>query len=221
MNKKQTIINIGGLSSTSKMPCKSFNLSAYFCKVGGKLVNIKNSVCNGCYAMDGFYRMYRTKHTTNHFRKMNKFNNTKLWIESFIHYFNKYHTQTKSNDKNYFRWFDSGDLQSYRMLLAIVEICKQTPHVKHWLPTKEYKLITRYKKEVGNFPTNLVVRVSAPMLDSVIKGYKNTSSVVKTGNLDDNGSINQTCKAYLNNNECGDCRLCWDPNIKNITYKFH
>ena len=59
------------------------------------------------------------------------------------------------------------------------------------------------------------------MLDSVIKGYKNTSSVVKTGNLDNNGSTNQTCNAYLNNNECGDCRLCWDPNIKNITYKFH
>ena len=54
MNREQTINNIGGISKTTKMPCRSFNLSAYFCKVGGKLVNIKNSVCNGCYAMDGF-----------------------------------------------------------------------------------------------------------------------------------------------------------------------
>ena len=218
MTKKECIINIGGLSQTSKMPCMSFNLSAFYCNNGGKLVNIQNSVCNGCYAMKGFYSMYKKKHTQNHFRKMNKFNNTKLWIESFITFFNNYYNKTSKIDNKYFRWFDSGDLQNYKMLLAIVEIAKNTPNVKHWLPTKEYKLITRYKKELGKFPINLIVRVSAPLIDSEIKGYENTSSVIKYGRP---GKQVNICAAPKNDNKCLDCRNCWDKSIKNITYKYH
>ena len=101
------------------------------------------------------------------------------------------------------------------MLLSIVKIAKNVPAVKFWLPTKEYALITKYKKEFKNFPSNLVVRVSAPMLDTKIKGYSNTSSVTKNSNLKTN------CIAYNQGGKCLDCRLCWNKSIKNITYKFH
>ena len=122
MTKKESVYNIGGISQTTKMPCQSFNLSAFFCNVGGKLVKIKNSVCEGCYAMKGRYRMMKTKHTQIHFRKMNKFNNTDLWVYSFTDYLTNHYKTNKKDDSRYFRWFDSGDIQSYRMLLAIVEI---------------------------------------------------------------------------------------------------
>ena len=220
MNKKESIYNIGGISNTTKMPCLSFNLSAFFCNVGGKLVNVKNSVCNGCYAMKGFYGMYKKQHTQNHFRKMNKFNNTQLWIDSFVNYFINHYKTTSKIDGKYFRWFDSGDIQSYRMLLAIVEICRKTPHIKHWIPTKEYSLIRRYIKEFKEFPSNMCVRVSSPMMDSIMRGFNNTSSVSKNSE-----SIatryHKICNAAEQNNECKECRLCWDTSIKNITYKYH
>ena len=31
----------------------------------------------------------------------------------------------------------------------------------------------------------------------------------------------RTCPAPDQNNECGSCRQCWDPNIKNICYGKH
>ena len=52
MNKLEAKKIVGSdLSNTTKMPSKSFNLSALDCSIGSKLVNIENSVCNGCYAL--------------------------------------------------------------------------------------------------------------------------------------------------------------------------
>ena len=41
---------------------------------------------------------------------------------------------------------DSGDLQSLEMLEAIAEVARQTPEVKHWLPTKEYGIYPTLQK---------------------------------------------------------------------------
>ena len=210
MNKKELLLNIGGISQTSKMPCSSWSLSAFWCKNGSKLNLIKNSSCYGCYALTGNYIRYKEHMLKSYTNKLNAYNdNTDLFIESFIEYLNRF------EKSGYFRWFDSGDLQSYNMLLSIVKIAKNTPNIKHWLPTKEYALITKYKKEFKNFPKNLIVRVSAPMLDSKIKGFKYTSSVVKNSNLKSN------CDAYKNKGKCLDCRLCWNKSITDITYKYH
>ncbi len=42
---------VGGLSQTSKMPCKSWGISAKACKTGGKLAKVEGTVCHGCYAL--------------------------------------------------------------------------------------------------------------------------------------------------------------------------
>ena len=212
MNKKEMLNIIGGLSKTSKMPCSSFNLSAWRCNNGSKLAKIKGSVCDGCYAMTGFYNMFKKKHEANHDRKLNNYyKDTKLWTSTFSSYLNKY------EKSGYFRWFDSGDIPSYDFLLNIVNIAKNTPNIKHWLPTKEYKLINKFYKQGNSVPSNLVIRVSAPMVDTEINGYPNTSSVIKTSNP--TGSY--TCNAPQQDNQCKDCRLCWNKDIKNIAYKYH
>ena len=210
MNKKELLLNIGGISKTSKMPSNSWNLSAWHCNVGSKLAKIENSVCNGCYAMKGFYNMYKKGHIQRHNNKIDLYNkDSKRFEDSFITYLNKY-------EKNYFRWFDSGDIPNYEFLLSLVRICKNTPNIKHWIPTKEYSLIHRYLKKHKKFPKNMIVRVSAPMMDSNIKGFKYTSSVQKDKKL-----TGHLCNAPKQDNQCLDCRACWDPEIKNIVYKVH
>ena len=41
---------VGGISAPSKMPGPSYNLTTSVCHIGGKLRDVKGSVCEGCYA---------------------------------------------------------------------------------------------------------------------------------------------------------------------------
>ena len=62
-------------------------------------------------------------------------------------------------------------------------------------------------------PTNLVIRFSAPMVDQrAPASWPNSSEVVSSG---------ASCPAAKQNNECKDCRACWDASIKTISYGKH
>ena len=99
------------LSNTSKMPGKSISLSAEKCITGSKLAKIKDTVCEDCYALKGAYRYPVVK------KKMGErmgFFNASNFIPAMVMELNR----TKSD---YFRWFDSGDVQSVKMCLDILE----------------------------------------------------------------------------------------------------
>ena len=217
MNKSESLkhhkkIVGSGLSDTSKMPCYSFNLSALDCITGAKLVGIKDSVCNGCYALKGNYVRY--KHTTKLQPKTQKINN-KGWVDSMVWLILN---QDSKKDKGFFRWHDSGDIQSIEHLRKIVKVCELTPGVKHWIPTREYKIVQSYIINFGPLPENMTLRLSAHMIDSRPPSIENlpTSSVNK-----ESKAIGIECPSYKNKGMCGDCRLCWDSSNKNISYKYH
>lgn len=134
------------------------------------------------------------------------------WVNNMVELINRI-------NEGYFRWFDSGDIQSVKNLTDILEVCKQTPNTKHWLPTKEYDFVSDYIVNGGVIPPNVTLRLSAYMTDkSVPVGFANrlgvyTSAVSSTGN--------HNCKAPNQNNECKDCRMCWDRNVFEIVYKKH
>lgn len=200
------------LTNTSKMPSYSFNLSALDCKTGSKLVDIKNSVCNGCYALKGNYLRY--KHITKLQPKTQKIFNPG-WVESMVYLIKN---QDNKKDRKYFRWHDSGDIQNIEHFKKIVDVCKKTPGVMHWIPTREYKIVRSYIVNFGKLPKNMVIRLSAHMIDKKPPKVNNlpTSTVNKT-----KPAIGFQCPSYKNNGICGDCRSCWDPSIKNISYKYH
>ena len=192
------------LNKTSKMNCFSFSLDARNCVTGSKLRKIKGSVCEKCYAFKGRYPTpsVRKNRETN----LNHFNN-KYFVEVMAF---------KLQHQKFFRWFDSGDLPNMEGLKKIVRIAELTPDTKHWLPTREIKLIQQYLKK-NTFPKNLVVRVSAPMVDGPPpKGFKNTSTVHKDGK-----PHGFDCVSRFQGNQCLTCTACWDKRIKNISYKEH
>ena len=116
-----------------------------------------------------------------------------------------------------FRWFDSGDVDTVRMGLNILEICEATPHLKHWIPSREYKIWADVLK-IRNLPANVTLRMSAHMIDGApSKGWKNTSTVASHGSK----TVGHVCPAPLNDGKCGDCRACWDPKVDNVTYYQH
>ena len=192
------------LNKTSKMSAFSFSLDARNCVTGSKLRKIKGSVCEKCYAFKGRY-------PTPSVRKNRETN--------LEHFNNKYFVEVmafKLQHQKFFRWFDSGDLPNMEGLKKIVKIAELTPDTKHWLPTREIKLIQQYLKK-NTFPKNLVVRVSAPMIDGPPpKGFQNTSTVHK-----DKDPIGFDCVSRFQDGKCLSCTACWDKRIKNISYKAH
>ena len=83
-----------------------------------------------------------------------------------------------SAKSGHFRWFDSGDLANISMLEKIVMICQATSTITHWLPTREVKIVSDYLKIYKEFPDNLLVRVSSPMIDGEpLKSFGYTSTV--------------------------------------------
>ncbi len=62
------------------------------------------------------------------------------------------------------RWHDSGDLQSVEHLEKIIEVCRRTPQIQHWLPTRELAILRACRERI---PANLTIRVSATMIDGL------------------------------------------------------
>jgi hypothetical protein len=201
----------GGLSRTSKLECGSFSLSAFDCVTGSKLAKVKDSVCNKCYARRNSYLYPSVK--TAQARRIKKLNNPN-WAEAMVKLIR---IQALENDTNLFRWFDSGDLQE-GMLAKIVEVCKLTPEIKHWLPTHEASMIIKDKEKLGGkLPANLIIRLSASMIDgNPPKSWEYSSTVHKKTN-----PIGFLCKSKEQGGKCLDCTACWNKDIKNISYMQH
>ena len=113
----------------------------------------------------------------------------------------------------YFRWHDSGDIQSMGHLEKIVEVCRRTPGTRHWIPTKEYGVVRQFLRNGGVFPSNLAVRVSCPMVDAYINPVPGLPFSAVNAETTGQGHI---CPG-----ECGDCRKCWDTGCSLVTYKKH
>lgn len=198
--KARELDNITGtLSKPSKMPGWSYGIPAKECKTGSKLRQVKDSTCYNCYALKGCY-VFKVVQDAQ-YKRLNSIKNP-LWVKAMS-------LQILRHKSKWFRWHDSGDVQNLKHLLKIFKVCSLTPGVSHWLPTREAWI----KNYIYKAPKNLVIRFSVPMIDQKpITSWSNTSTVVTTG---------RTCPAPDQDNECGDCRACWNPAVKNVAYGKH
>ena len=199
MNTAQAIQITGTLSKPSKMPGFAIGIPAKECKTGSKLRLIKGSVCHGCYALKGCY-VFPVVQAAQYKRLAGI--PSPLWVKAVTHLIS-------SKRSKEFRWHDSGDVQDLAHLNKIFEVCRLTPSVKHWMPTRE-AWVKPYLKDC---PDNLAVRFSMPMVDQPAAGtWSHTSTVVTSG---------ATCPAPKQDGKCGDCRACWNKDIKNVSYGKH
>lgn len=196
-----------GLGKPSKMPGFSTSLSAFDCKVGSKLAKVEGSVCSKCYAFNGNYQWPGVKQA--HKNRLAALQHPK-WVEAMTLLIGHY---TNPSDP-YFRIHDSGDLQSVQHLMQWVEIAKNLPNIRFWMPTKETVMYKKGRKAVGEgWPENLVVRLSAPMIG---KEPPKSFGGLPTSTVQAN--LGFACEAYKRGNECGPCRACWKSDVNNIDY---
>ena len=210
----------GGLGSPSKMPGRSTATSATACKTGSKLAKIPGSVCAGCYALKANYQYPSVK--VAHARRLAALDNPQ-WVEAMAYLINK-----REGHGGWFRWHDSGDIQSVSHLRAIVAVCKATPLVKHWLPTRERRMVRSWLAIGGTVPPNLVIRLSAFMVGAPPPKLNTMSwrSGVRTVPGITTSTVSwmaapDVCPAPQQDGECGDCRACWSRDHKNTDYRQH
>jgi hypothetical protein len=210
MTKKEAVRIAGSLSNTSKMPGKSYGLPAEECKAGRLLAKIPGTPCADCYALKGAYIQYAANVKPAQYKRLAAITHPE-WVDAMI-------TQIdgKFKGSDYFRWHDSGDIQSLEHLADIVAIARRLPHVNFWLPTREYALVRAYIRKAGPFPKNLTVRMSAPKLDTIpVKVPGTLGSTVHTETAPA-GTF--ACRAVKG--QCGDCRACWSA-AETVSYELH
>ncbi len=203
MLKKEARKITGGLSAPSKMPGPAYNLPAVACITGAKLVKIPGSVCHGCYALKGRYRFSNVRMALA--RRLESLKHPR-WVDAMV---------TLIKGEPWFRWHDSGDLQSAWHLKQIFEVCKRTPDTQHWLPTREARILNLMDPDI--IPTNLIIRMSSHMIDQKPVTFWPWTSTVSTQIW----PVPWRCPAQSQGNQCKDCRACWDRKVSNVTYPKH
>lgn len=201
---------VGTLSVPSKMPCFGYSTPAAHCIVGGRISKDPNSTCWSCYAKKGRYTFARTIAAME--KRFQSLKDIKLWEETMTELIGR------KEKSQWFRWHDSGDLQSVEHLNAIVNIAKNLPHIEFWIPTREYRVVRDWRKENGKFPKNLIVRLSAHFRGKAPKARYLEDLPTSTVGWEESP---HECPAQHQGNQCGDCRACWDPKVTNVDYPLH
>lgn len=236
MNLTQAKSIIGSIGYPSKLPGTSYGLSAYDCIVGKELAKIPRSICSTCYALRD--RATWTNAQKAYARRLKAITHP-FWIDAMVLVLTHLHrnptlridlgitgqrllargapksARYRYNETGYHRWHDSGDIQSLEHFEKIVEVCRRTPHIQHWIPTRELAILRAFK---GSVPSNCVIRVSASMLNALPPATQWCGSAVHTGEPHPDA---YACPARHQGNSCGNCRACWNGNVPLVSYVHH
>jgi hypothetical protein len=223
MNIKEADAICGGLSAPSKMPSFSYNLPASTCPTGKLLRKVEGSVCNSCYACKGRYLFSNVKKALE--RRYASLDNP-LWVNAMTTLIGE-----KCKAVPFFRFHDSGDIQSDEHLDKIMTVVQDLPKVKFWLPTLEVKTVRDYfsrRRDIG-VPKNLNIRISTPMVNmeplEPVKEFIKLKTGITCSSVYTKGvecNANNICPAIMfKTGNCGSCRKCWDRNVKQVIYLKH
>jgi hypothetical protein len=211
---------IGGkLGTTGKMPCRTYGLPAAECQTGSKLREIPGTVCGGDPArgIKGCYAYKRGQYiggtVVAQYRRLNTINDPE-WVDAMVHLIGR-------QSPAYFRWHDSGDIQSVAHLDKIVEVARRLPTTKFWLPTQERKYVREWRKLHGAIPANLCIRVSAVMLGVHVGAYQNDPELASSMVVESDSPTAFNCPSRHTEDMCGECRACWDRDVKLVAYHLH
>ena len=208
--KKAALAAVGSLSDTSKMPGKSWGINADRCITGAKLAQVEGSICSTCYAQKGYYSNFPSVKHAQDVRLEAFHADPAGWTAAMV---------KLVGTEKFFRWFDSGDLQSVEMLAAIVSVARATPGTRHWLATRERAIIKAWLANGGEWPANMVCRVSATFFDTIPANHITPwSSTAHRGAPDASAWL---CPAPSQGGNCGDCRACWSQSVPLVTYHAH
>jgi len=213
------------LTEARKMPCASWSLPAR--EACPYALNGEGTICGSCYADKGSYTQYPNVKRAQRarFAWVRESLKTDAGTDDFVRTMVDIIRRTRNP---YFRVHDSGDLFSPAYTWAWVRIVQSLPDVKFWFPTRSWRPLTMSKISPATkvawelalmalaAEPNVTVRPSALFFNAPaprIPGLQAGSTAA------DDGSY--SCPASKQDNECRDCRACWDAPATPISYRAH
>jgi len=209
LSVKEALAICGPLSKPGKMPGHGYALPAHRCRLGSFLQLIPKAVCHYCYALRGRYLFPKVRAAME--KRISSLTDPR-WVEAVS-------TLTYRSGDRYFRWHDSGDLQNIEHLRKIIQVCTNLPHIRFWLPTREYQTVEAYRRGGSEIPPNLCIRYSAHLIDGPLPlryGLPVSTVHSQKESITPHAHV---CPAPKQNNQCGTCRACWDPSVRIVTYE--
>lgn len=171
-----------------------------------------------CYCMQGCQRFAKVQAC--YYRNLKIYNNNPLDFTNQI-VFKLQHTK-----REFFRWFDAGDMPDSEFIKIMVDIANKTPHIKHMAFTKHYDWINEYLDNGGILPDNLNIIFSAWSKDWTFPnphGLPVSYVIFKDIELTPDIPKNATgCPSQRDKNiTCGTCGKCWNRLIKAVYFMQH
>lgn len=223
------------LTDTAKMPSASWSLPAKAaCPYA---VYGEGTICGDCYAQKGSYTQYPNvaKAQNARFEWARQCMKSEAGIDSFVSTMVDVIRRAVDGEQRkfgpgvgrYFRVHDAGDLFSPAYTWAWVRIVQALPDIRFWFPTRSWRPLTMTKLAPSikvewelalmalSAEDNVTVRPSALFFNAPaprIPGLAAGSTASADG---------FNCPASKQNNECGDCRACWDMPETAISYRAH
>jgi hypothetical protein len=149
----------------SKMPGTTFAMDSFACITGSKLRKIEGTPCHSCYAI----KLQKLRPSVDKGWKANSAKwsaaEPDKWAQALAFLIKR------RNTDGYHRWFDGGDLASVAQLQAIVDVCLMTPEVKHLVAYPGAWHGQAIPGQRWYLPSNLVVRISSPKVDTALTGH--------------------------------------------------
>ncbi len=215
MNGKETAPNARaflGLSKNNKMPSFTLAIPALeTCPRGAKLALIEGSVCFDCYAQKGHDAMAPARNAKSRRLALVKLAIqykavTYLWVKAW---------RIAMAKESYFRWHSAGDIFSMDYAWLMQLALKASPHVTHWIPTRERRHLAGLSQE-----PNAVIRLSDDMVNQT-KRKEAPHVGVQSSGVHTGSTSGFACPAPQQGGACGDCRECWSNAREHVSYHLH
>jgi hypothetical protein len=202
------------LSSTTKMPSLSWSLPAG--RACPAALYGPGTICGNCYAKKNMYRQTTVQQAQEKrlqwaVAAMRTPEGRQAFVDTMV---------GAIRGMAYFRVHDSGDLFSPAYARCWAAIARALPETRFWIPTRTWQFRDRplwgpALQELLDCP-NVTLRPSALRFEDpapMIPGWA-AGTTASAGDAD-------TCPAPKQNNECGDCRICWDRPDVAVSYHKH
>ena len=211
------------LTQTTKMPGPSWSIPAH-----KSCHRALGSICDNCYAGHGCY-LYTTTRNAQAVRfawtveSMRTLAGRRQWTDRMRY-------AIERTGAEWFRVHDSGDMFSVVYAECWLEICRETPRVGYWIPTRVWQSgsqnwvlpvldpLMGIMRMLAQLP-NVTVRPSALNFGDyapVVPGLHAGS----TAEQPDVMRVRQ-CIAPEQDGECGGCRVCWTEKSVPVAYARH
>ena len=193
-------------------------------KTGAACLNIAFPVCTcredapckaTCYACKGCQQIAVVQGAY--------YRNLRLYNDDSDNFFEQIFCKIKFSGLPKVRWFDSGDIPDAEFFERMVDLCKQTPNVKHMAFTKKYEIVNEYIDKNGKLPDNLNIMFSAW---DVLWDVPNPHGIgVAYVDFDDkrmNPAIPKN--AFVcpgRDSTCSACGACWSKKLKAVVFHQH